>query len=309
MILRQNRLFYKELDSLNMRKQKIHHSALCLFAVLSLSACEHFQAKNILLKDNDLSSGSVDEAELNLNEESVVTSPSFSQGPSKGVSIGRPGAVPNTQTGLAGEASSTSVEIFDLELNRDYRRGVNSSAGQSPRQQSRSSGGLIYGEAFNTADSSVTIYGLDGDVPPHIGASPYGNNNYGANGFGSPSVSASALTQSGGGNQIFFKHGSSRLGSGDMRKISQFAETAKFAPVDYVTVAGFASKPTHAGSNSTQAHIINLRQSMKRSEKVSKALMRKGVPGEKIKTVSWGSSKATGNNSHDRRVDMIVGER
>ena len=188
----------------------------------------------------------MDESELNLNEESVVTSPSFSQGPSKGISIGRPGAVSNVETGLSGEpASSTSVEIFDLELNRDYRRGVNSSAGQSPRQQSRSSGGLMYGEAFNTLDSSVTIYGLDGDVPPHIGASPYGNNNYGANGFGSSSVSASALTQSG-GNQIFFKHGSSRLGSGDMRKISQFAETAKFAPVDYVTVAGFASRPTNA---------------------------------------------------------------
>ncbi len=287
-----------------MRKQKIYDSILCLFAVLSLSACESFQAKNILLKDHKLLSSSAGEAERQLKQEGVT------------VASGSAGAVPNVQKRLAKNTSS-SVEIFDMELNRDYRRGVNPSAGRSsgpslgvsvspsPRQQPRASGVLMYGEAFETSDSSVTIYGLDGDVPPHIGASPYGNNNYGARGSG---VSASALSQSGGGNQIFFKHGSSRLGSGDMRKISQFAETAKFAPVDYVTVAGFASRPTQAGSNSTQAHIINLRQSMKRSEKVSKALMRKGVPGEKIKTVSWGASKATGNNSHDRRVDMIVGE-
>ncbi len=203
----------------------------------------------------------------------------------------------------------SSIDIFDLELNPNYRRNVAQPSDRATAPSSSSSV-LQYGEEFKTADTSVTIYGLDGDVPPHIGAQPYGHNNV-------PPVQAhnqgygQSYDQSLGSvaGQIFFKHGSSRLGSGDLRKIKSLAEKAKFAPVNHITIEGFASKPTQAGTNTTQAHILNLRQSMKRSEKVSKALIRQGVPGEKLKTVSWGASKATGNNTQDRRVDVVIGER
>ena len=109
--------------------------------------------------------------------------------------------------------------------------------------------------------------------------------------------------------QIFFKFGSSRLGSGDENKISRFAEKAKFAPVNRVTVEGYASRPTQAGTGTVEAHVLNLKQSMNRSFAVSKSLMRKGLPNEKIKTVSHGSANATGDEQQDRRVDMFMGDR
>ncbi|MEM8833411.1 MAG: OmpA family protein [Pseudomonadota bacterium] len=109
--------------------------------------------------------------------------------------------------------------------------------------------------------------------------------------------------------QIFFKFGSSRLGSIDQRKIAAFADQAKFAPINRVTVEGYASRPTQAGENSVKAHVLNLKESMNRSFAVSKSLMQKGLPAEKIKTVSYGSTRATGDGAFDRRVDMIMGDR
>ena len=155
------------------------------------------------------------------------------------------------------------------------------------------------------ADPSVTIFPLDGPPP-----APYGNpTNAGYDdGYGMPSVEQGYRGYNGAGGQIFFKNGSSRLGGGDLRQISSVAEQAKFAPVNRVTVAGYASRPTQAGSNTVEGHILNLKESMNRSFAVSKALMKKGVPAEKLKVVSWGSTKPTGNEAQDRRVDIIMGE-
>lgn len=164
-------------------------------------------------------------------------------------------------------------------------------------------GGMI------TNDPSVTVFPLDGGAPmPQYGGqmplSQNGMSNIGIGGdFGGSSMTAS------GGNNIFFRDGSSRLGSGDLRKLSQIAEQAKFAPVSRITVEGFASRPTQAGTNSPTAHTLNLKESANRSVAVSKQLIKNGVPAEKIKTVSWGATKASGNDTQDRRVDIIMGER
>jgi outer membrane protein OmpA-like peptidoglycan-associated protein len=48
---------------------------------------------------------------------------------------------------------------------------------------------------------------------------------------------------------------------------------------------------------------------MNRSFAVSSALMKEGVSPDSIKTVSWGSARATGNDEQDRRVDISMGER
>lgn len=165
----------------------------------------------------------------------------------------------------------------------------------------------IYGGGLNVANnSSVTIYPLDGGMPMV-------NTGMAMNSMGGGMMPSAMGYQGGmmGGsdNQIFFKHGSSRLGSGDMRRLSQIADAAKFAPVSRITVAGHASPPTQVGSNSASAHALNLKESANRSVAVSQALIKKGVPAEKIKTVSWGATMPTGNNSQDRRVDIIMGER
>ncbi len=257
----------------------LHRYVLCAFAILSLSACESMH--NSLSGD----AGKPQPKTEVSNATDTVTP--------------LPTPVVNQKKEMT--SLDSSVEIFDMELNPEYRRGVS-----SPAQQSHASADstLTYGEAFRTSDSSVTVYGLS-DAPPNMATQPYGNNMNSAQAYNQNYAQAYGNAA----GQIFFKHGSSRLGTGDMKKISSLAGQAKFAPVNHVTVEGFASKPTQAGTDTTQAHIINLRQSLKRAEKVSNALMHKGVPGEKLKTVSWGSAKATGNERHDRRVDVVMGER
>src|SRR5690606_12662077 len=108
--------------------------------------------------------------------------------------------------------------------------------------------------------------------------------------------------------QIFFDHGSSRLGSGDQQVLSQVAEQAKFAPVDRVKVEGFASTRTDV-SDPVESKIVNLKQSMNRAFNVSSQLMRDGVPSEKIQTTVWGDSKTSPSRSEaeERRVDITTG--
>lgn len=152
---------------------------------------------------------------------------------------------------------------------------------------------------INAANSSVTIFPLneemrntfEGQAPAFQGVgSPQGFSPIGNTSFNNSDA------------QIYFRHGSSRLGSGDLRKISSVSQ--KSGPI---TVEGYASKPTQAGKQSVQAHILNLKESMNRSFAVSRALLKKGVPAENLTTVSHGSAKATGNASQDRRVDITSG--
>lgn len=181
---------------------------------------------------------------------------------------------------------NASVDVFDMQENPQYVRG-GSVLVVPPAMPS-------YGGGVLAADPSVTIFPLDGSSQM-AGMAPMPSDTIG-------------YIPSSGGNQIFFKHGSSRLGGGDMRVLSSVAEQAKFAPVSRITVSGYASQPTQAGSRTVEGHILNLKESMNRSFAVSKTLMQKGVPAEKIKTVSWGSTKSTGSERQDRRVDIVMGE-
>ncbi len=171
----------------------------------------------------------------------------------------------------------------------------------------------------NASNGDVTVYSLDGAEPaitpriePNMSpapvmAMPIGNNYQPrANNRYNPQM---AMGNGRVDEQIFFKFGSSRLGSIDEQKISSFADAAKFAPINRVTIEGYASARTQAGVGTVESHILNLKESMNRSFAVSKSLMRNGLPAEKIKTVSYGSTMATGNDPQDRRVDMIMGER
>lgn len=167
-----------------------------------------------------------------------------------------------------------------------------------------------YGAGVPVGDPSVTIFPLDGAAPTY-GGSPDAPQIPFNNDFMNTPINSAPFMHGAGGveGQIFFKHGSSRLGSGDINQLSNVAEQAKFAPVNRITIEGYASQPTQAGSQSVEGHILNLKESMNRSFAVSKKLMQKGVPAEKIKTVSWGATKSSGNESQDRRVDIVMGER
>ncbi|HPF78543.1 MAG TPA: OmpA family protein [Alphaproteobacteria bacterium] len=163
------------------------------------------------------------------------------------------------------------------------------------------------GGVMSPRDSSVTIYSIDSDPQMMSGgqiAGAYDGSSY----DGGITAQSYAQPYDGTSGQIFFQNGSSRLGSGDLNKLSDVADQAKFAPVNRITVAGYASQPTQAGSQTVEGHILNLKESMNRSFVVSKELMKQGVPAEKIKAVAWGSTKPTGNEAKDRRVDIIMGE-
>ncbi len=270
-----------------------------MFSLLVLSACgERFHIDMLKMADHDLLSSHAGEAQQQAENNNTALPV---QNPSR-----------RTATGII--KVNDSVEIFDMEPIAGYTRNApapmanNNMANNSVEVFSSTPINDAYGRGQFASDKSVTIYNLDGQ-PIQTGidfgrtkmASAYNDSVGGSSYRGNASVGAGAA------NQIFFKHGSSRLGSGDMRKVSTLADEAKFAPVNYISVEGYASRPTQYGKNTTQAHITNLRQSAKRAEKVTSALIRKGVPGEKIKTVSWGATKATGRNAYDRRVDVNIG--
>jgi outer membrane protein OmpA-like peptidoglycan-associated protein len=108
-------------------------------------------------------------------------------------------------------------------------------------------------------------------------------------------------------SNIYFPYGSARLDRNDHGVLRNVAETAKFAPVDRVSVEGHASSPTQV-NDPVKSKILNLKESMKRAAAVSEELIQKGVPAEKIKTVGWGDTKASsGGEAEQRRVDVYTG--
>ena len=256
-------------------------SILCLSVAVMLSACEtgaYHHVPNWTFWKSDHEPQTPDLVQTRLDSGPLTQMPpgytlhSYPQSPA----LGNP-----------------SVEVFDFNEGPQMVMNAAPAPMPVPAYLPPVSGTVLSG------DPSVTIFTLDGAPAPmgmvdNIGYMPVGNQ--------MPYFGGGANTQ------IFFKHGSSRLGSGDKRKLSSAADQAKFAPVNRVTVAGYASPPTQAGSNTVEGHVINLKQSMNRAFAVSRQLMRNGVPAEKLKTVSWGATKPTGSNSQDRRVDVVMGE-
>ncbi len=171
-----------------------------------------------------------------------------------------------------------SVEIFDID------------SGSMPMPNYGSGGN---GQIGVMSNSSVTVYPIDGGMSGMAPMASYDSGfNTGFNGGAS----------AGGDAHIYFKHGSSRLGSGDLSKLRNVAQQAK-SSVGRVNVEGFASQRTQTNST-VRSKVLNLKESMNRSFAVSKNLIEKGVPANKIKTVSWGDAQSTGSEGTDRRVDV-----
>lgn len=207
--------------------------------------------------------------------------------------------------------SGGSVELFDLDETAPL-----SSIPSVERIGSLDAGVLM------PNNSSVTVYPLDGGYNP--GASwadgmtsrPVIDTGFGGSAITPPPVNfddntplpTGKLSSSAGEgvSRIYFPYGSANLDGSDKRVLKDVAETAKFAPVDRVSVEGHASAKTQAGDPIT-ARMLNLKESMNRAYEVSRELIDKGVPAEKIKTVGWGDTKpAGGNEPNQRRVDIVT---
>lgn len=197
---------------------------------------------------------------------------------------------PNNLTSVYNQISRGGVQMYDPNNPAAYPSLTN--AGGIPAPQ----------------DSRVTVYPMDGDYYGQdtlVGNGGVGGNVGGAYGGGFTSASAPYLP---GNTQIYFGHGSSRLSGNDEQKLEQVAEQAKFSPVDRISVEGHASTRANTGDPVTD-RVVNLKQSMDRTFAVSRSLLRKGVPAEKIRATSWGDTRNPPGMPEDqtRRVDIYTG--
>lgn len=199
--------------------------------------------------------------------------------------------------------SDSSVQIFD----------VNSAQPYGTRGGGMGVASVTGAPMVSSSDSSVEIYPVGGSYAGAMDQT-WPNSLYPANtltpiGGGSASSAGRASPHVGSGyvpSQIFFKHGSARIGGGDKQVLRQVADQAKFAPVDRIRVEGHASTRTGV-SDPVESKIVNLKESMNRAFNVSSTLMREGVPAEKIQTTVWGDTRNSGDEAHNRRVDIITG--
>lgn len=157
-------------------------------------------------------------------------------------------------------------------------------------------------------DSRVTVYPVGGDYYGQdtlVGSGSLGGSVGGSYGGGFTSPSAPYIP---GNTQIFFGHGSSRLSGSDQQKLEQVAEQAKFSPVDRISVEGHASSRAETG-DPVSDRAANLKESMNRTFAVTRSLMSKGVPAEKIRATSWGDTRNPPDMPEDqaRRVDIYTG--
>lgn len=240
---------------------------------------------------------------------------------------------------ITDKMAGSDVELYDLDQEISTGRSTGRSQGQpqgQPRAFSTPPAPLPQGLPAAT-EPSVTIYPLD-DNGNYPGASsfvtpapesPYGaqwpNNvlpadqfadQFGGNQIPSNVWGNQAMMQQNvsapGQQKIFFAHGSAALDREDLQTLNNVAQQARFSPVNRIDVEGHASRNAGTG-DPVLDRILNLKESMNRSFSVSKALIQKGVPPEKIRAVAYGDTmppmaSPSGNvEAISRRVEIRTG--
>lgn len=214
------------------------------------------------------------------------------------------GAAPSAAAAPYGAMASTpQVDVYNLDTGAPY-------GGGSDMMARGVSVSAFPGGAPLASDPSVTVFPIDGggfgEFAP-IAAAPLSPISPRVSRAPMPDVDSGMTPRAAVGgpvSSIYFDYGSAQIR--DPYALRSVAETAKFAPVDRVVVEGHASPQTQT-DDPVEARILNLRESLKRAEAVSKTLIREGVPAEKIKTVGWGDTKLSGGaEDAQRRVDIIT---
>lgn len=140
--------------------------------------------------------------------------------------------------------------------------------------------------------------GLAGIMPP-IQAREAFPSPFGGAGFQAPPPiveSAPQLTpppSSADPETVYFGHDSAEIDGRGRRILTEVAEEVKVTGTPLV-VEGHASQAADVDTPS-ERDIVNLRKSMDRAYNVSTALIREGVPPEKIKTCAFGDNVPPGN--------------
>lgn len=198
------------------------------------------------------------------------------------------------------EFSNGSVEVYNLDAGgQDYGAGV-ASVMPDPL-------GIPMAN-----DPRVIVYPLDGmgnDYPGQVQATLYSQQSSLQLMPPPTAIEGGKLSPrvGSGVSSVYFPYGSAKLDKVDRVALQDIAQTAKFSPVDRVSVEGHASNAAQT-KDPIKAKILNLKESMNRAAAVSEHLIQTGVPAEKIKTIGWGDTKPSGGGeAAERRVDIVTG--
>ena len=240
--------------------------------------------------DDMFKSGEDDVVVINAADTQTVSPPPSVAPPSAAPAPGQPYAGnfdPNNLMSVYNQISRGGVQMYDPNNPAAYASLGNTGGIPAPQ------------------DSRVTVFPIEGEYYGQdtlVGSGAVGGS-YGGGGFSSP---ASAYLP--GTTQIYFAHGSARLSHRDEQTLQQVAEQARFSPVDRISVEGHASSRANTGDPVTDA-AVNLKESMNRTYAVSRSLMSKGVPADKIRATSWGDTRNPPGMPEDqaRRVDIYSG--
>jgi len=110
------------------------------------------------------------------------------------------------------------------------------------------------------------------------------------------------------GAYIFFAHGSDSLDAADREVIDALATHQALGASPTILIEGYASSQSDS-DDPIRARFLNLKESMNSAFAVSRALIEKGVPADKITTIGRGDTKTAGQGeAADRRVDVIAAQ-
>lgn len=201
---------------------------------------------------------------------------------------------PGTQVDLsynrvASELSSSSVEMFSLDTPGLPVQAPRYNPGS--RRSVVASGPSAVSGVPSSTDPSVMVFPFTNDMyTPGIKPGLPGfrsARSYDYAGAGPVGASVEALplyTEN--PNLIYFAHGSAALSATAQQVI---ASVAASQPAGLITVEGHASHRA-AVKDPQQRVEVNYRMSMKRAMAVTKALIKKGIPPEMIKTTALGDT-------------------
>lgn len=268
-----------------MKTRFVHMAAMAALVSL-LGGCETIDG---MFKSGEDDVVVINAAEASASDTALAPPPPASAAPAPG----QPYAGnfdPNNLMSVYNQISRGGVQMYDPNNPAAYPSLTN--AGGIPAPQ----------------DSRVTVYPMDGDYYGQdtlVGSGSLGTPVGGSYGGGYTSSAAPYLP---GNTQIFFAHGSARLSGSDQQKLEQVAEQARFSPVDRISVEGHASRRAETGDPVADS-AANLKESMNRTFAVTRSLMSKGVPAEKIRATSWGDTRNPPDMPEDqaRRVDIYTG--
>ena len=213
-----------------------------------------------------------------------------------------PAAPPPSYRQLTQEKSGGSVRLYDLDKPAEQPATAVPAVSPYP----------AYGSNTGTPshDPSVIVFPLDDGPPPEKiqrapgtipnmqpptnarqpFQSPFGQIQPQGPSEMPPLASSGIYPAADPAGRIYFGHGSAAIDAAGKRTIGAVSRNARNNGFgSFVQVEGHASERTGIADQAL-GHVVNLKMSMERAMNVSRALIRDGVPANRVATTAWGDT-------------------